>query len=108
MALDWHGRDRDKILDQENVDMASQEKIKSFVDGFWDGEILPAIQDYIRVPNVSPHFDPEWDKNGHMEKALELAKSWVEKHKPEGSGAARRASARSEWGRSDTESALFK
>ena len=65
--------------------MASQEKIKSFVDGFWDGEILPAIQDYIRVPNVSPHFDPEWDKNGHMEKALELAKSWVEKHKPEGS-----------------------
>ena len=50
MALDWHGRDRDKILDQENVDMASQEKIKSFVDGFWDGEILPAIQDYIRVP----------------------------------------------------------
>ena len=34
--------------------MASQEKIKSFVDGFWDGEILPAIQDYIRVPNVSP------------------------------------------------------
>ena len=29
--------------------MASQEKIKSFVDGFWDGEILPAIQDYIRV-----------------------------------------------------------
>ena len=30
--------------------MASQEKIKSFVDGFWDGEILPAIQDYIRVP----------------------------------------------------------
>ena len=34
---------------------------------------------------MSPHFDPEWDKNGHMEKALELAKSWVEKHKPEGS-----------------------
>ena len=55
--------------------MASQEKLQAFVDGFWDDEILPTIQDYIRVPNVSPVFDPDWEKNGHMDKALELARS---------------------------------
>ncbi|MGH9461259.1 MAG: M20/M25/M40 family metallo-hydrolase [Vicinamibacteria bacterium] len=65
--------------------MASHEKIESFVNGFWDGEILPTIQEYIRVPNVSAQFDPQWEKNGHMEKALQLAKNWVERHKPEGS-----------------------
>lgn len=65
--------------------MASHGKTQSFVDGFWDDEILPAIQDYIRVPNVSPLFDPDWEKHGHMEEALELVKGWVEDHKPEGS-----------------------
>ena len=65
--------------------MASYGKTQSFVDGFWDDEILPTIQDYIRVPNVSPLFDPDWEKHGHMEEALELVKGWVEDHKPEGS-----------------------
>ena len=65
--------------------MASHEKTQSFVDGFWDDEILPTIQDYIRVPNVSPLFDADWEKHGHMEKALKLVKGWVEAHKPEGS-----------------------
>ena len=65
--------------------MASQEITQSFVDGFWDKEILPTIQNYIRIPNVSPMFDAEWEKHGHMEKALELVKEWVEAHRPEGS-----------------------
>ena len=64
--------------------MASADKLQSFVNGFWDQEILPTIQDYIRIPNVSPVFDPDWERNGHMDKALELVKGWVEAHKPEG------------------------
>jgi acetylornithine deacetylase/succinyl-diaminopimelate desuccinylase-like protein len=67
------------------TDMASHEKTQSFVNGFWDDEILPTIQDYIRVPNVSAHFDPDWEAHGHVEKAVELVTGWVEKHKPEGS-----------------------
>ena len=65
--------------------MATHQKIQPFVNGFWDDEIIPAIQDYIRIPNVSPLFDPDWEKNGHMDKALELVKGWVERHRPEGS-----------------------
>jgi acetylornithine deacetylase/succinyl-diaminopimelate desuccinylase-like protein len=65
--------------------MTSHDKTQSFVNGFWDDEILPTIQDYIRVPNVSPLFDADWEKHGHMEKALQLVKGWVEAHKPEGS-----------------------
>ncbi len=89
--LDRDGADQDRIAGrtgngfQERTAMASKEKLQAFVDGFWDDEILPTIQDYIRVPNVSPVFDPDWEQNGHMEKAHELAKRWVETHKPEGS-----------------------
>ena len=27
----------------------------------------PTLHDYIRIPNVSPAFDPEWDAHGHMD-----------------------------------------
>ena len=74
--------------------MASHEKVESFVDGFWDDEILPSIQEYIRVPNVSPHFQPEWEKNGHMEKALEAGEELGRKAQARRLQAARRPAAR--------------
>ena len=33
---------------------------KTFIDRFWDDEIIPQLVDYIRIPNKSPAFDPEW------------------------------------------------
>ena len=26
----------------------------------WDEDIIPKLIDYIRIPNKSPHFDPDW------------------------------------------------
>ena len=40
---------------------------------FWDGSIVPALVDYIRIPAKSPHFDRQWAKNGHIEAAVTLA-----------------------------------
>ena len=65
--------------------MADFEKTKQFVDTFWEDEIVPTITEYISIPNVSPMFDRDWQAHGHMDRALELAKSWVEAHQPEGS-----------------------
>lgn len=45
----------------------------------WDEDIIPTLQDYIRIPNKSPMFDAEWKKNGFMDKAAQLIKSWCEK-----------------------------
>jgi len=50
------------------------------IDKFWDEAIVPALVDYIRVPAKSPHFDPEWAKNGHIERAVELAAAWCRRH----------------------------
>jgi acetylornithine deacetylase/succinyl-diaminopimelate desuccinylase-like protein len=52
-------------------------KLTTFMDRIWDDEIIPALADYIRIPNKSPAFDPDWEKNGHMEKAVALFADWA-------------------------------
>lgn len=54
-----------------------------FINEMWDHSIMPVLQDYIRIPNVSPLFDPEWQSHGHMEKAVQLIASWCRKQKIE-------------------------
>lgn len=55
----------------------SPEKIRDAVDAFWDREILPILAEYIEIPNKSPHYDPAWAVNGHMEKVRRLATAWL-------------------------------
>src|SRR5210317_2664380 len=47
-----------------------------FVSTMWDDSIIPEIAEYIKVPNKSPHFDPDWEKHGHMETAVEMLEAW--------------------------------
>jgi acetylornithine deacetylase/succinyl-diaminopimelate desuccinylase-like protein len=47
-----------------------------FVKTMWDDSIIPEIAEYIKVPNKSPHFDPDWEKHGHMEKAVKMLEAW--------------------------------
>ena len=43
----------------------------------WDGEIVPALYEYIRIPNKSPAFDPRWQRN--MDRAVALIEGWCRK-----------------------------
>ncbi len=49
----------------------------SFIDDLWDADILPALTDYIRIPNKSPAFDPGWAEHGHMDRAVALFEGWA-------------------------------
>ena len=51
-------------------------KTSDFVNEMWDSSIIPELCDYVRLPNKSPHFDPDWEKNGHMEKAVQQLEAW--------------------------------
>lgn len=51
-------------------------KTAEFVNAMWDDSIIPEIAEYIKVPNKSPHFDPDWEKHGHMETAVEMLEAW--------------------------------
>jgi acetylornithine deacetylase/succinyl-diaminopimelate desuccinylase-like protein len=46
------------------------------VDRVWTDEIVPALKDYIAIPNVSVLFDPQWREHGHMARAVELIRAW--------------------------------
>ena len=46
------------------------------VGRLWEDEILPALVDYIAIPNLSPAFEPEWAAKGHMADAVELVRAW--------------------------------
>ena len=48
----------------------------SFVNKMWDDEIIPQISEYIRIPNKSPHFDPDWEQHGHMDRAAQMLEAW--------------------------------
>jgi acetylornithine deacetylase/succinyl-diaminopimelate desuccinylase-like protein len=42
----------------------------------WEGDILPALQEYITIPAVSESYDAEWAAHGHIADAVELIRSW--------------------------------
>ena len=43
----------------------------------WDTGIVAQLVDYVRIPAKSPHFDPDWQQNGHIERVTRLAHAWV-------------------------------
>ncbi|HEV3239248.1 MAG TPA: M20 family metallopeptidase [Casimicrobiaceae bacterium] len=51
----------------------------SSISTHWDTEIVPQLTDYVRIPAKSPHFDPQWEANGHIERVICLAEAWAKK-----------------------------
>jgi acetylornithine deacetylase/succinyl-diaminopimelate desuccinylase-like protein len=52
------------------------ERLAAGIGAVWDESILDRLTAYVRIPNKSPMFDPHWEKNGHMEAAINLMADW--------------------------------
>ena len=57
---------------------------QELVFGIWDDSIVPKLCDYIKIPNKSPLFDPDWKENGHMDRAVALIEGWCREQPIEG------------------------
>ena len=55
--------------------MALSPPAAQHVDDVWD-TIVPALERYISIPNVSATFDPDWAAHGHMQRAVHLVRDW--------------------------------
>jgi acetylornithine deacetylase/succinyl-diaminopimelate desuccinylase-like protein len=55
-------------------------RLQTYIAEEWDRSIVPALCDYIRIPNKSAHFDPLWSEHGHMDRAAQLMREWCEAH----------------------------
>ena len=60
------------------------ESTTAWVNETFTKSIVPTLVDYIKIPNKSPMFEPEWVEKGHMAKAVELLASWAKSQLPEG------------------------
>lgn len=52
-------------------------RLKNFVETCWDESVVPALVEYIMIPNKSPAFDPHWAEHGHMADAVALLERWA-------------------------------
>src|SRR5947209_9171082 len=57
--------------------MLDSAKLQRFVDQSWGDSIVPTLVEYIRIPNKSPAFDPDWAAHGYMEAAVQMFEGWA-------------------------------
>jgi len=62
--------------------MLDTARLGRFIDQCWGDAIVPALVEYIRIPNKSPHFDPDWVEHGYMEEAVRLFEGWARQRLP--------------------------
>jgi acetylornithine deacetylase/succinyl-diaminopimelate desuccinylase-like protein len=60
--------------------MLDNVRLADFIDQCWGDAIVPTLVEYIRIPNKSPAFDPEWAAHGYMEEAVRMFESWALEH----------------------------
>ena len=51
-------------------------RVEGFVEEVWEESILPVLERYIRIPNKSPLFDPDWRRHGFMDAAVAEVAAW--------------------------------
>ncbi len=58
--------------------------IYSFTNKLWDESIVPELVDYIKIPNKSPMFDPDWEEHGYMDKVVIQFSHWAKQQNIQG------------------------
>ncbi len=48
-----------------------------FSEEMWESSALPSLEDYIRIPALSPAFDSEWSENGHLNASIDHFLGWL-------------------------------
>ncbi len=67
--------------DKEKV---QAQRLKESVEKLWQGEALDKLQDYVRLPSKSKDFDPQWETNGFLLRAVSEAAAWGQSLFPDG------------------------
>ena len=62
-------------------------KTTKLIDQCWADEIVPTLAEYIKIPNKSPAFDPDWAAHGYMDEAVALFERWARVKLPSFPGA---------------------
>ena len=61
----------------------NETQLQQSINQTWDDQIIPSLIEYIKIPNKSPSFEPDWQNLGHMDRVLDIAADWSKTHLPE-------------------------
>ncbi len=57
--------------------MLDPDRLGKLIDQCWGDAIVPTLLEYIKIPNKSPSFDPQWEEHGYMDDAVKLFEDWA-------------------------------
>ena len=60
------------------------QRTADFCSKCWDESAVPELVEYIQIPNKSPLFDPDWQKNGYMDQVVTRFTDWCHNQSVEG------------------------
>ncbi|HIG20629.1 MAG TPA: peptidase M20, partial [Candidatus Poseidoniales archaeon] len=66
------------------TDAIDWDKMAEFTETVWEESALPSLEEFIKIPALSPAFDSEWQANGHLDKTIDHFLSWLESIKING------------------------
>ncbi len=52
-------------------------RLSTFIHELWSSQIVPRLIEYIKIPNKSPAFDPDWAQHGYMDQAVAQLEGWA-------------------------------
>lgn len=52
------------------------DRLATDIASAWQHTVVACLSDYVRIPNQSPHFDPEWEAHGYMDAAVQRLAQW--------------------------------
>ena len=61
----------------------NETQLQQSINQTWDDQIIPSLIEYIKIPNKSPSFEPDWQNLGHMDRVLDIAADWSKTNLPE-------------------------
>ena len=57
--------------------MLDTDRLGKLIDQCWGDAVVPTLVEYIKIPNKSPSFDPQWAEHGYMDDAVKLFEGWA-------------------------------
>ena len=61
------------MAEQRAIDAS---RAAALVERLFAASIVPTLTEYIRIPNQSPAFEADWERTGHMRRAMDLIVAW--------------------------------
>lgn len=68
----------------QNISSVDKAATEANVEAKWDDWYIKGLEDFIRVPNLSPAYDAEFLTNGKIEQAMAVVDDYINRLEIEG------------------------